>query len=133
MNSHKCEICNADIHRTSYVKHLRSRKHLENIKQKEMIITEWLFEEPIGNKITELCNPKSLKQIARDNFKLDDKQLNKKLAKKMINPFYFTDRNTKFTFNITLESHLINHANSKLLSNLTTLHSELKFVILKKS
>ena len=33
----------------------------------------------------------------------------------MINPHYFTDRNLKVGFNITLESHHINHANSKLI------------------
>ena len=32
----------------------------------------------------------------------------------MINPFYFTDRNLKVGFNITPESHHMNHANSKL-------------------
>ena len=37
MNSRKCEICNVDVQRASYVKHLRSKKHLENLKQNEMI------------------------------------------------------------------------------------------------
>ena len=45
---------------------------------------------------------------------MDDKQLNKKLAEKMINPFYFTDRILKIAFNTNLDSHHINHANSKL-------------------
>ena len=114
MNSRKCEICNVDVHRASYVKHLRSKKHLENIKQNEMIIPEGLFSEPIENKIKKAYSPKSLKQIARDNIKLDDKQLNKELAKKMINPNYFTDRNLRVGFKIKLDSHHINHANSKL-------------------
>ena len=51
MNSRKCDVCNIDVHRASYVKHLRSRKHLENEKQNDMIIPEWLFKEPIENKI----------------------------------------------------------------------------------
>ena len=51
MNSRNCEICKVDVHRASYNKHLRSKKHLENIKQNEMIIPEWLFREPIENKI----------------------------------------------------------------------------------
>ena len=50
MNSRKCEICNVDVHRASYVKHLRSKKHSENIKQNEMMIPEWLFEEPMEKK-----------------------------------------------------------------------------------
>ena len=49
MNSRKCEICNIDVHRASYVKHLRSKEHLENKKQNEMIIPEWLLQEPIEN------------------------------------------------------------------------------------
>ena len=114
MNSRRCEICNVDVHRASYMKHLRSKKHLENMKQNEMIIPEWLFQEPIENKIKKIYNPKSLKELARNNIKLDDKQLNKELAKKMINPYYFTDRNLKVGFKINLDSHNINHANSKI-------------------
>ena len=28
-NSRTCEICNVDVHRASFAKHLRSKKHLE--------------------------------------------------------------------------------------------------------
>ena len=114
MNSRKCEICNVDVHRASYIKHLRSKKHLEKIKQNDMIIPEWLFQEPVENKINKNYNSKSLKQLAGNNNKLDDKQLNKELAKKNNNPYYFTDRNLKVGFKINLDSHHINHANSKL-------------------
>ena len=89
MNSRRCEICNVDVHRASYIKHLRSEKHIENIKQNDMIIPIWLFQEPVENKIKKIYNPKSLKQLARNNIRLDDKQLKKELAKKMINPYYF--------------------------------------------
>ena len=51
MNSRKCDICNIDVHRASYVEHLRSMKHLENEKQNKMITPEWLFEETIGSDI----------------------------------------------------------------------------------
>ena len=98
------------------MKHLRSKKHLENIKQNEVIKPEWLFREPIENKIKKIYNPKPLKQLARNNIKLDDKQLNKELAKKMINPYYFIDENLKVGFKINLDSHNINHLNSKLTS-----------------
>ena len=114
MNSRKCEVCNVDVHRASYIKHLRSKKHIENMKKKEMIITEWLFQEPIENKVNRINNPHSLKQLAQDNIRLDDKQLNKKLARKMINPFFFTDRALQVAFKINLDSHDINHTNSKL-------------------
>ena len=60
MNSRKCEICKVDVLRESYVKHLRSKKHIENEKQNEMIIPECIFREPIENKIEKIYNPKSL-------------------------------------------------------------------------
>ena len=50
MNSRKCEVCNIDVHRASYVKHLRSKKHLEIEKQNEMILPEWFFQEPFEKK-----------------------------------------------------------------------------------
>ena len=79
-----------------------------------MILPEWLFQEPIENKFNKICNPKSLKQIARDSIKLDDKQLSKELAKKMLNPYFFTERNLRAGFKINLDSHHINYAHSKL-------------------
>ena len=67
-NSRTCEICNVNAHRASFVKHLRSKKHLKNIKQNEMIIPEWLFKKersPIKKKIQKVYNPKTLQQLAR--------------------------------------------------------------------
>ena len=112
-NSRTCEVCNVNVHRASFVKHLRSKKHLENIKQNEMIIPESLFKEnrsPIRKKIQKVYNPKTLKQLAREKIKLDDKEL----AKMMINPYYFIDENLKNGFKINLESHNFSHANSIL-------------------
>ena len=114
MTIRRCEICNVDVYRASYNKHLRSKKHTENIKHNEMIIPEWLFREPIENKIEKIYNPISLKKLARNKINLDDKQLNKELAKKMINPYYFSDRNLKDAYKINLDSHHINHLISKL-------------------
>ena len=79
-----------------------------------MIIPEWLFQEPVENKIKKIYNPKSLKQLARNKIKSDDKQLNKEFARKTINPYYFIDKNLQVGFNIYLDSHHINHANSKI-------------------
>ena len=112
-NSRTCEVCNVNIHRASMQKHLRSKKHLENVIQNEMIIPEWFFKEektPIKKKIQKLYNPKTLKQLAREKIKLDDIEF----AKMMINPYYFIDRNLKNGFKIELESHNISHANSIL-------------------
>ena len=44
-NSRTCEVCNVNVHRTTFVKHLRSKKLLENKEQNEMIIPDWLFKE----------------------------------------------------------------------------------------
>ena len=82
-----------------------------------MIISEWLFKEeqaPIKKQIKKVHNPKTLKQIARKNFKMNDKELDKELAKKRINPEYFIDENIKIVFKINLESHNNNLANSLL-------------------
>ena len=112
-NSRTCEICNVDVHRASMQKHLRSKKHLENTNRIEMIIPEWFFKEEktaIKKKIQKMYTPKTLKQLAREKIKLDDK----KLAKMMINPYYFIGENLKNGFKINLESHNISHANSIL-------------------
>ena len=112
-NSRTCEVCNVNVHRASFVKHLRSKKHLENMIQNEMIIPEWFFKEgkaPFRKKIPKVYNPKTLKQLAREKIKLDDKEL----AKMMIHPYYFIDENLKNGFKINLESHNISHANSIL-------------------
>ena len=79
-----------------------------------MIIPEWLFQEPIEIKNKKVFNPKPLKQIARENNKRDYKQSKKEVAKKMIFPYYFTDRSLQFDFNINLDSHLNNHTISKI-------------------
>ena len=53
-NSRTCEVCNVNDHRASMQKHLRSKKHLENLEQNEMTIPEWLFKQeqtPFKKKI----------------------------------------------------------------------------------
>ena len=50
MNSCKCDICEVDVHRASFPKHLRSKKHLEEEKQNELDIPERLFKDSIENK-----------------------------------------------------------------------------------
>ena len=112
-NSRTCEVCNVNVHRASFVKHLRSKKHLEKIEQNGMIITDWLFKEersPVKKKIKRVYNQKLLKELAREKIKLVDKEI----AKMMINPYYFIDENLKIGFRINLDGHNISHANSTL-------------------
>ena len=37
-NSSRCDVCKIDIHRASYSRHLKSKKHLESTSQNEIII-----------------------------------------------------------------------------------------------
>ena len=66
----RCIICKTVVHRANYAKHLSSRKHLENEKQFEMIIPEWLIQHLIDKKPENIYNPKSSKQIAREKIKI---------------------------------------------------------------
>ena len=112
--SRRCDICNKDVLRASYAKRLRSKKHLENIRQDEIFIPEWFFKDeykPIKNKMKIIYNPKPLKQIAEDNIKVDNIEIDKVLAKAMINPISFTDKNLEIGIKIIPDSHNINHAN----------------------
>ena len=71
-SSLKCDICKIDVQGASFAKHLKSKKHLEKIKQKVMSIPDWLFEEINENAINiprRICNPTILKQIAREILK----------------------------------------------------------------
>ena len=82
-----------------------------------MIIPEELVQEHIENlsKIhSKNDNPKHLKQRAGENLKTDDEKLKKELDKKMINPHNFADRAFQVGYIITLDSHYINQATSKL-------------------
>ena len=47
MNRRKCDVCDVDVHRASYSKNLRIKKHLEKQKRSELIFPEWLFKEPL--------------------------------------------------------------------------------------
>ena len=116
--SRTCEICNVNVHRASMQKHLRNtEKLLENMIHDEIIIPEWLFKEekaPIENKIKKVYNPKTLKQMDWENIKMIDKELDREIAKNMIHPYYFIDRDLRTGLNINLDSHNNNLANSIL-------------------
>ena len=61
-NSRTCDVCNVNVHRAGFAKHLRSKKHLENVEKNEMIIPDWFFREeksPIKKKIQKAYNPKT--------------------------------------------------------------------------
>ena len=105
-NKKYCERCNIIIHRASYAKHLKSKKHLQD--QKDKLI------QPTTSKEEKINNPKSLKELARDKIKLSNRDLDKEIAKKMLNPYYFKDQSFYDFLKINLDSHHINHLNSKI-------------------
>ena len=48
--SRRCDNCNIDVHRESFAKHIKNEELVENVKQDEIIIPEWLFQKPIEKK-----------------------------------------------------------------------------------
>ena len=113
MNYRRCDICNIVVHTASYAKHIRSKQSLEIEKQGDYITPEWLFQQSSGNKIKKITL-KTLKDVARKNINLDIKQLNKELAKKIINPYSFTDKALQVSFIISLDSRHFIYSNSEL-------------------
>ena len=60
MGSRRCYFCNTNVHRASYAKLLRSKKHLEKKRLYILIIPERLFKEeqtPIKRRIKIIYNP----------------------------------------------------------------------------
>ena len=58
---------------------------LKNLRLVDINIPEWFSKEeqkPIENSFGKIYNPKPLKQSARDNNKLEDKEIDKESAKK---------------------------------------------------
>ena len=51
MNSRKSHNSNIDVHRASSVKHLRKEKLLENEKQNDLTVPDWLFAETDEKKM----------------------------------------------------------------------------------
>ena len=93
-----------------------------------MIIFEWLIQEPVERKPRKIYNPKQIKRRAREKIEKDDKQLNKLLAKKMINPYHFSNRALQVGFIITLDGHLFNHANSILIPKTIYSETEIRYI-----
>ena len=73
-----------------------------------------------------------MKQIARQNIKVNDNDLDKEVAGKMINPYYFIDENLKIGFKIILKSHNNSHATSILTITLNFPESGIEFRVINK-
>ena len=44
-NIRRCDVCDIDDHRASYAKQLGSNNYLQNKKQNDMIIPDWVLQE----------------------------------------------------------------------------------------
>ena len=114
-NKRRCEICNVDVHRSSYAKHLRSKMHEDN----QRIIPSNFFNEVKSSEV----KPKTvvrkkvttLKELSMKKLLTIQKpsEIDSQLAQKMINPYYFSQR-LNLGYKIELESHNINHLYSKI-------------------
>ena len=75
-NNRSCVICNFDVFRASFAKHLRSTKHLQN----ENTVPSTFLEETNQTKPKNYFELKPLKQIAGENIKKYQKELKEELA-----------------------------------------------------
>ena len=138
-NKKYCERCNIIIHRASYAKHLKSKKHLNNnedqtkgLDQSSIEHQENIINKPSSSKENKNFNPKSLKELARDKIKLSNKDLDKEIAKKMLNPYYFKDQSFYDFLKINLDSHHINHLNSKITISSTAQPSHIDKIVINR-
>ena len=85
--------------------------------QDEIIIPKMFLnevQEPVGKKIEKVYNPKTIKQSARENMKINEKKKKYRISFKKINPFAFRNETLKLGFRHNVDSHNVNHANSIL-------------------
>ncbi len=95
-----CEICNVEVHRASLAKHRRTKSHLQN-SQPNMQVNQ--VNKPVP----------SLKEITKNKINLPKKELDKEIAKKMLNPYYLSPLYQRY-YKTILQSHNINHLNSRV-------------------
>ena len=111
----RCEVCNVEVHRASMAKHLRSKAHQEAT----MIIPTWMFveeqrpQQPQRPQQRQIQQIPSLKQLAKQQIQLPKKELDKQIAKRMLNPYYLSQRYEP-QYRTKLESHQLNHLNSSV-------------------
>ena len=116
-NKRRCDICNVDVHKSSYAKYLRSKLHEDNPR----LISANFFDESQVKPKAEL-KPKTsthkvptLKELSMKKLLTIQKptEIDSQIAQKMINPYYFSQR-LNLGYNIKIDSHNINHLNSKI-------------------
>ena len=87
-NRVRCDTCKIDIHRATYARHFKSKKHLQNISQNKII------------------NPKKspIKRVVQEDIRASDTKVEKQIN--------FTDGILKIVFGIIIDTHHDKHENS---------------------
>ena len=103
-----CESCDKQVHTSSFVKHLKSKLHLQ--KNGGVIPPEPRLLPAVVEQRQPRARPiPTLKQLARAKVNLSEKEL----AKHMINPYYFSKRYEP-QYDVNLDQHHPKHLNSKI-------------------
>ena len=112
METRKCDICNVEVQRASYAKHLRSKMHEDN---QRIIPSNFFKESEVKPKTVVRKKVPTLKELSMKKLLTIQKpsEIDSQLAQKMINPYYFSQR-LNLAYKIELDSHNINHLNSKI-------------------
>ena len=112
METRKCDICNIEVQRASYAKHLRIKMHEDNQRE---IPSNFFKESEVKPKTVVRKKVSTLKELSMKNLLTIQKpsEIDSQLAQKMINPYYFSQR-LNLAYKIELDSHNINHLNSKI-------------------
>ena len=100
-----CDVCNKQIHRSSFAKHLKSKLHEANA----LLISPNLFEEPIRQRAQQARTVPTLRKLARAKVNLS----NKEVGEHMLNPYYFS-RRYEHQYEVNVDRHHPNHLNSKI-------------------
>ena len=106
-NKRRCEICNVDVNKSSYAKHLRNKMH-EDYRR---LFPANFFNESIHSEtktITrkhKIVTVPTLKELSMKKLLTIQKpsEVDSQIAQKMINAYYFNER-FDFQFSIELES-----------------------------
>ena len=101
MNTKYCEACEKHIHTSSVSMHLKSRLHLQN------------FGAVPPELIQQARAIPTLKTLARAKVNLSNRELEREITKRMINPYYFSKIYGP-QYEVNLGHHHINHTNSKI-------------------
>ena len=100
-SSRRCDICNIDAHRASFVKHLRLIQHFEN-------------EKNLLANCSNEANESNITKQKRSTVNFREKGLNIEMFNKMIMLYYYNHKVLKALFMVNLDDHHINHIKSKL-------------------